>query len=98
MKLSLHIIYGIIILVILIFCIIGYSYCGSYRTKYQKISDTLNDRNEENIQLVERVKALENELQVTKDELQARISQADMLNSALSELRGRMGSGRTGGR
>ena len=90
MKLSLHIIYGIIIFIILVFCIIGYSYCGSYKSKYQKVSGTLNDRNNENIQLAERVKSLEQELETTKGELQARISQADMLNSALSDLRGRV--------
>lgn len=93
MKLSLHIIYGIIIFVILILCVIGYSYCGSYKNKYQKISDTLNDRNDENIKLVEQVKSLEEELDTTKEELQARISQADTLNSALSDLRRRMGGG-----
>lgn len=90
MKLSLHIIYGIIIFIILVFCIIGYSYCGSYKSKYQKVSSTLNDRNNENIQLVERVKSLEQELDATKGELQARISQANMLDSSLSDLRRRV--------
>lgn len=91
MKLSLHIIYGVIMFVILVFCIIGYSYCGSYKTKYEKISDTLKDRNDENIQLLEQVKTLEKELEATKDELQARINQTDMLSSALSDLRNRIG-------
>lgn len=100
MRTSLHIIYGIIMFVLLILCIIGYSYCGNYKSKYQKISDTLNDRNEENIKLIEQVKSLEEELEATKDELQARVNQADMLSSALSDLRSRIGSGsgRTGGR
>jgi len=90
MRKSLHIIYGIIIFILLVLSIIGYSYCGSYKNKYQKLSDTLKERNNENVQLVERVRALEQDLESTKSQLQAKNNEADMLNTALSDLRKRV--------
>jgi len=86
-KKRLHIVYGAVGFILLVLMIIGFSYCGSYKGKSQKLSDTLKARNAENESLVSRVNSLERDLETTTSQLKAKVTEADMLQSALSDLR-----------
>jgi len=86
-KYRLHIVYGAISFVLLVLTVIGFSYCGSYKDKRQQLSDILQARNAENDSLIGQVKSLEEELRATKSQLTARITEADVLESAMSDLR-----------
>ena len=89
-KYRLHIVYGAVSFVLLVLMVIGFSYCGSYKNKKQQLSDTLKTRDAENETLVGQVKSLGEELETTKGQLKAKVTEADMLESALSSLRKRM--------
>ena len=86
-KYRLHLVYGIISFVLFVLMIVGFSYCGSYKSKSQNLSDTLRARNAENDKLVSRVSSLESDLEETSGQLKAKITEADMVQAALSDLR-----------
>ena len=86
-KHRLHIVYGTVSFVLLVLMVIGFSYCGSYKSKRQKLSDALKTKISENEDLASRVSSLEEDLETAKGQLKAKITQADMLGSALSDLR-----------
>jgi len=67
--------------------IIGFGYCGSYKSRSQKLSDTLKARNAENENLINRVNSLDADLETTASQLKAKVTEANMLQSALSDLR-----------
>lgn len=92
MSIKLHIIYGLVIFVLLVLSIIGYSYCGRYKSRCQNLSDILKVKSSENEQMLKQVVDLEKNLGITTDQLKAKATEAEMLNSALSDLRKRMGS------
>ncbi len=83
----LHIIYGSVSFVLLVLMIIGFSYCGSYKGKARNTAQVLSHRVSENEGLMLKVEALENDLGKTKSALKARTTQAETLDSALSDLR-----------
>lgn len=86
-KNRLHVVYGAVSFALLVLMVIGFSYCGSYKGRSQRLSDTLKARSAENENLVSRVSSLEEELEATASQLKAKITEADMLQSALSDLR-----------
>ena len=86
-KYRLQIIYGTVGFVLLVLMVIGFSYCSSYKGKSQRLSDTLGVRINENQNLVSRVSSLETELETTKGQLKAKVTEAGMLESALAALR-----------
>lgn len=83
----LHIIYGSAGLVLLVLMIVGFSKCGSYRNKTQNLSAALSTRVAENENLMDQVKLLEKNLETARSELKARTTQAERLDTALSNLR-----------
>ncbi|MFC1713832.1 OmpA family protein [Candidatus Poribacteria bacterium] len=83
----LHIIYGAASFVLLVLMIIGFSYCGSYKGKTRNLSEVLSTRVAENEDLMGQIESLGNNLDKTKGELKARVTQAEKLESALSNLR-----------
>lgn len=83
----LHIIYGSASFVLLVLMIIGFSYCGSYKNKTSNLSEALKARIVENEDLMGKVDSLGSNLDKTKSELRARTTQAEKLESALSDLR-----------
>ena len=83
----LHIIYGAAGLVLLVLMIVGFSKCGSYKNKTQNLSEALSTRVAENENLTDRIKSLEKNLETARSELKARTTQAERLDTALSNLR-----------
>jgi chemotaxis protein MotB len=67
--------------------IVGFSYCGSYKGRSQRLSDALKSKNAENENLIGQVRSLSEELETTKGQFKAKATEADMLQSALSDLR-----------
>lgn len=86
-KYRLQIIYGAITFVLLVLMVIGFSYCGNYKNRSQKLSDLLRNKIAENEDLVKRVGFLEKELETTSSQLQAKIAEASALDSANKTLR-----------
>jgi len=82
-----HIVYGVLSFVLLVFVVIGFSYCSNYKATSQNLSDTLSTRTSEKEKLEIKASSLESELGETKNQLKAKITEADMLQSALSDLR-----------
>jgi len=84
---NLHIVYGTVGFVLLVLMVIGFSYCGSYKGKSQTLFDENEKLNSQVRSLSREQEETKNQLEETKGQLKAKSTEADMLQSALSDLR-----------
>ena len=94
-NIRMHIIYGAISFILLVLMVVGFSYCGHYKSRSQELSDKLSARNADNEGLINQVSSLKQDLEKAESQLKAKITEAELLESALTDLRKRMSPGGT---
>ncbi|MBD3180779.1 OmpA family protein [Candidatus Poribacteria bacterium] len=85
------IISGISIFILLVIAVIGLSYCSVYKNRNQELAANIVSANNENEDLVNQINSLQKQLETTSSKLKAKTTEAEMLESALSDLRKQMG-------
>jgi predicted nuclease with TOPRIM domain len=95
-NIRMHIVYGAISFILLVFMVVGLSYCSHYKVKSRELSEKLGARNADNEGLINQISSLRQDLEKAESQLKAKITEADMLEEALTDLRKRMSPGGTG--
>ncbi len=95
-NIRMHIIYGAVSFILLVLMVVAFSYCGHYRSRNRELSDKLSVRNADNESLINQITSLKQDLEKAESQLKAKITEAEMLESALTALRKRMNPGGTG--